>query len=79
MSWSESESRIVAVCRACESVFVSEQRPDGTIRPIGVSEECTCGNGDFKRVAPSGDGETPGTDDDPSERSASSMVRPPSD
>lgn len=55
MSRSESRTRIVAVCRSCESVFVSEQKPDGTIRPIGVSEDCTCGDGDFRRVAPSGD------------------------
>ncbi|ELZ23850.1 hypothetical protein C477_01590 [Haloterrigena salina JCM 13891] len=43
------------MCRSCESVFVSEQQPDGTIRPIGVSEECTCGDGDFRRIAPSED------------------------
>ncbi|WP_049914111.1 MULTISPECIES: hypothetical protein [Haloterrigena] len=55
MSRSESGTRIVAVCRSCESVFVSEQQPDGTIRPIGVSEECTCGDGDFRRIAPSED------------------------
>lgn len=52
MSRSESRSRIVAVCRSCDSVFVSEQKPDGTIRPIGVSAACTCGDGDFRRVTP---------------------------
>ncbi|SDJ91608.1 MULTISPECIES: hypothetical protein [Natronorubrum] len=57
MSRSESVSRIVAVCRSCESVFVSEQKPDGTIRPIGVSQECTCGDGDFERITPSGGSE----------------------
>ncbi|QFU83023.1 hypothetical protein [Natronorubrum aibiense] len=50
MSRSEPHSRIVAVCRACDSVYVAEQHPNGTIRPIGVSEECTCGDGDFQRV-----------------------------
>ncbi len=51
MSSSESQSKIVAVCRACDSVYVSEQKPDGTIRPIGVSDECSCGDGDFHRVS----------------------------
>ncbi|WP_195892435.1 hypothetical protein [Halopiger goleimassiliensis] len=51
MSRSESVSKVVAKCRACESVFVSEQLPDGTIRPIGVSADCTCGNGDFHRIS----------------------------
>ncbi|WP_121742351.1 hypothetical protein [Natronorubrum halophilum] len=55
MSRSESRSRIVAVCRSCESVYVSEQKADGTIRPIGVSEECTCGDGDFRRITSTGD------------------------
>ncbi|SEH11578.1 hypothetical protein SAMN04487967_0417 [Natronorubrum sediminis] len=69
MSQSESVTRIVAVCRACESVFVSEQQPDGTIRPIGVSEECTCGDGDFRRV------EAP-TESDPSEAGGAAIPRP---
>ncbi|WP_306058445.1 hypothetical protein [Natronococcus wangiae] len=51
MSQAESLSKIVAVCRACDSVYVSEQKPDGTIRPIGVSADCTCGDGDFRRVS----------------------------
>lgn len=51
MTQAESHSRIVAVCRACDSVYVSEQQPDGTIRPIGVSDECSCGDGDFRRIS----------------------------
>ncbi|WP_195893089.1 hypothetical protein [Halopiger djelfimassiliensis] len=51
MSRSASGRRIVAVCRGCESVFVSEQRPDGTIRPIGVSADCSCGDGEFERLS----------------------------
>ncbi len=38
------------MCRSCNSVFVSEIRADGSIRPIGVSEECTCGNGEFRPI-----------------------------
>lgn len=80
MSRSESGSRIVAVCRSCESVFVSEQKPDGTIRPIGVSEDCTCGDGDFRRVTPSGDdGPFEDRDSGPADERGSPVARPPSD
>lgn len=51
MSRTEARSKVVAKCRSCESVFVSEELPDGTIRPIGVSADCTCGDGDFCRIS----------------------------
>lgn len=51
MSRAESASKVVAVCQVCDSVYVSEQKPDGTIRPIGVAADCTCGNGEFRRVS----------------------------
>ncbi|MFC6718587.1 hypothetical protein ACFQGT_01310 [Natrialbaceae archaeon GCM10025810] len=51
MSESESVSKVIAVCQSCDSVYVSEVKPDGAIRPIGVAEECTCGDGDFKRLS----------------------------
>ncbi|ELY44515.1 hypothetical protein [Natronorubrum sulfidifaciens] len=51
MTHSEPSTRTVAVCRACDSVYVAEQQADGTIRPIGVSDDCTCGEGDFCRIS----------------------------
>ena len=42
------------MCQSCESVFVSEIKPDGTIRPIGVSEDCTCGDGEFRPITDTG-------------------------
>ncbi len=51
MSKAQSKSKVVAKCRSCDSVFVSEQLSDGTIRPIGVSADCTCGDGDFGRLS----------------------------
>ncbi|WP_176393142.1 hypothetical protein [Natronolimnobius baerhuensis] len=50
MSKSSPQSKTVGMCRSCNSVFVSEIRADGSIRPIGVSEECTCGNGEFRPI-----------------------------
>lgn len=51
MSRAKSASKVVAVCQVCDSVYVSEQKPDGTIRPIGVAADCTCGDGEFRRVS----------------------------
>ena len=68
------------MCQSCESVFVSEQLPDGTIKPIGVSADCTCGDGTFRRVSPSG-GPEPSDDGaaNQSNDSDTGLVRPPSD
>ncbi|RKD97621.1 hypothetical protein [Halopiger aswanensis] len=55
MSQSKSSTKTVVVCQSCESVFVSEVKPDGTIRPIGVSADCTCGDGDFRRISGTAD------------------------
>lgn len=50
MSKSETKSRCFAHCRSCGATVAAEIRPDGTIRPIGVSPDCSCGDGDFERV-----------------------------
>lgn len=51
MSVPESVSKVAAVCKNCQSLYVSELKSDGTIRPIGVSADCTCGNGEFRCVS----------------------------
>ncbi len=38
-----------AVCEACGSIYVARMDPDGTLRPIGVGNDCTCGDGSFRR------------------------------
>ncbi|WP_290816631.1 hypothetical protein [Halovivax sp.] len=48
MSQTNAASKLFAVCRSCDSVYVAECQPDGRIRPIGVSADCTCGEGEFE-------------------------------
>ena len=51
--------RSVAVCRQCSSALAVRVLADGSIRPIGTGDTCSCGGDSFEVV---GDLET--TDDD---------------
>lgn len=42
--------RFVAVCRECNTMTVSTERSDGSVRPLAVPENCVCGDGDFERL-----------------------------
>lgn len=44
-------SNVFARCEQCDSVFVAEEHPDGSIRPIGMAKDCRCGDGEFVVVA----------------------------
>ena len=50
MSNTTVRAKIAAMCNGCKSVFASELRSDGSIRPIGTKRGCPCGGTDFRRL-----------------------------
>ncbi len=44
---SSAVAKTFAKCLSCDSTFVAELSADGSIRPLGIARECTCGEGDF--------------------------------
>ncbi len=50
MESSLAGERVAARCENCGNIFVSEICPDGSIRPIGTKQACSCGNGDFRPI-----------------------------
>ncbi|WP_207592440.1 hypothetical protein [Halomontanus rarus] len=50
MTETELDPKFVAVCASCDTMAVSEETADGSIRPLAVPEDCTCGDGDFRRL-----------------------------
>lgn len=50
MTETELDPKFVAVCDSCDTMAVSEETADGSIRPLAVPEDCTCGDGDFRRL-----------------------------
>lgn len=47
---SETTRKVAAICTACGKAYASEQRPDGTVRPIGQRTGCECGETSFEVV-----------------------------
>ncbi|MCU4742546.1 hypothetical protein OB955_21480 [Halobacteria archaeon AArc-m2/3/4] len=50
MTETELDPKFVAVCQSCETMTVSKEAADGSIRPLAVPENCTCGDGEFRRL-----------------------------
>lgn len=46
----ETTRKVAAICTACGKAYASEQRPDGTVRPIGQRTGCECGETSFEVV-----------------------------
>ncbi|ELY56066.1 hypothetical protein C491_13992 [Natronococcus amylolyticus DSM 10524] len=46
----ETTRKVAAVCTTCGKAYASEQRADGTIRPIGQRTGCKCGETSFEVV-----------------------------
>ncbi|MFC6717984.1 hypothetical protein ACFQGT_10130 [Natrialbaceae archaeon GCM10025810] len=54
-STSESRPRTAAICESCDRIFAAEVHRDGTVRPLGTTRNCVCGDGDLRplrRAAP---------------------------
>ncbi|WP_186336513.1 hypothetical protein [Natrarchaeobaculum aegyptiacum] len=50
MSTHESGTeKTVAVCPECGEMYVAHAQPNGTIRPLGVTE-CSCGETDLQPI-----------------------------
>jgi hypothetical protein len=47
---SQSKSKCFGKCRSCGATFSATIRPDGTLKPIGIAPDCTCGDADFYRL-----------------------------
>lgn len=50
MARSDPAEKCFAKCRSCGAMFSATQEADGTIKPIGVAPDCSCGEGDFYRM-----------------------------
>ncbi|WP_394742882.1 hypothetical protein [Natronococcus roseus] len=46
----ETTRKVAAICTTCGKAYASEQRTDGTVRPIGQRTGCECGETSFEIV-----------------------------
>nr|WP_293033078.1 hypothetical protein [Natronococcus sp.] len=46
----ETTRKVAAICTTCGKAYASEQRGDGTVRPIGQRTGCECGETSFEIV-----------------------------
>lgn len=46
----ETTRKVAAICTTCGKAYASEQRSDGTVRPIGQRTGCECGGTSFEVV-----------------------------
>ncbi|QLK24738.1 hypothetical protein HYG81_11475 [Natrinema zhouii] len=45
-----NQTRAAVRCESCDAILVGEITPAGSIRPLGTSEDCVCGDGSFTRL-----------------------------
>ncbi|MGQ3412613.1 hypothetical protein ACT4ML_10190 [Natrinema sp. LN54] len=50
MSTQSDQTRAAVRCESCGAILVAEIEPDGSVRPLGTSEDCVCGDGTFARL-----------------------------
>ncbi|WP_175480130.1 hypothetical protein [Natrinema salaciae] len=50
MSTQSERMRAAVRCENCEAILVAEIAPGGSVRPLGTSEDCVCGDGTFVRL-----------------------------
>ncbi|ELY64885.1 hypothetical protein [Natrinema versiforme] len=50
MSTQSDQTRAAVRCESCGAILVAEIAPDGSVRPLGTSEDCVCGDGAFTRL-----------------------------
>ncbi|WP_226482411.1 hypothetical protein [Natrinema amylolyticum] len=50
MSTQSERTRAAVRCENCEAILVAEIDRDGSVRPLGTSEDCVCGDGAFTRL-----------------------------
>ncbi len=64
MSGKSTNQRAAALCEQCGSCHVVRIKPNGSVRVIGTSGECSCGADDYHILGPEGpelDGPRDGT------------------
>lgn len=50
MSTQADPTRAAVRCESCDVILVAEVADDGSIRPLGTSGDCVCGDGQFVRL-----------------------------
>ncbi|MFB1063353.1 hypothetical protein [Natrinema sp. H-ect4] len=50
MATQSNRTRAAVRCENCKAILVAEVTPAGSIRPLGTSEDCVCGDGSFTRL-----------------------------
>ncbi|MFC7238568.1 hypothetical protein ACFQS4_10095 [Saliphagus sp. GCM10025317] len=46
----KGDTRTIALCTTCGSMYAAREKPDGTVLPIGRNG-CSCENAAFKKIA----------------------------
>ncbi|WP_226005032.1 hypothetical protein [Natrinema salinisoli] len=50
MATQSERARVPVRCENCDTILVAEIAGDGSVRPLGTSEDCVCGDGTFTRL-----------------------------
>ncbi|SEW24846.1 hypothetical protein [Natrinema salifodinae] len=50
MTNTAERTRAAVRCTNCQVILVAEVAQDGTVRPLGTSEDCVCGDGSFTQL-----------------------------
>lgn len=50
MSTQTDSTRAAVRCEGCGAILVAEITGDDSIRPLGTSQDCVCGDGSFVRL-----------------------------
>ncbi len=50
MAMQSTQTRAAVRCENCDAILVGAISPTGSIRPLGTSEDCVCGDGSFTRL-----------------------------
>ncbi|ELY82508.1 hypothetical protein C487_02281 [Natrinema pallidum DSM 3751] len=50
MSTHSERTRAAVRCENCDAILVAEIERDGSVRPLGTSVDCVCGDGTFTRI-----------------------------